>query len=96
MSHFVFLADLDFNAILFFSFLGVVIIDTSHMDLFTLYTLPVNGSFFDIAICLLVFCFKMMSCYLAQDWPQTHNSFDSVSRMLELIYILLKVKYVRN
>lgn len=38
-------------------------------------------------------CLKLKSCYVAQDWPQTHNSFDSVSRMLELIYILLKVKY---
>ena len=45
------------------------------------------------AICLLGFCFKMKSCYVAQGWPQAHNSFDSVSKMLELIYTLLKFKH---
>lgn len=35
----------------------------------------------------------MKSCYVAQGWPQAHNSFDSVSKMLELIYTLLKFKH---
>lgn len=72
-----------------------MIIGTGHSDLFILYNLPVFvHALLLISICLFVcISFKTKSCYVAQDWPETHNSLASASRMLNYNTFLLKVQY---